>query len=65
MEKEITLEDLGIMARRAGLKLSDDKLRSLLPGINRVKKQADELRALITLETEPAQIFRAVRVAPK
>jgi hypothetical protein len=65
METEITLEDLRIMAQRAGLKLADDELQSLLPGINRLKKQAVELRPLIALETEPAGIFRALSVSPK
>jgi hypothetical protein len=65
MEREITLEELRMMAGRAGLKLADDELQSLLPGINRLKKQAVELRPLIELETEPAGIFRAVSVSPK
>jgi hypothetical protein len=65
METEITLEDVRIMAQRAGLKLADDELQSLLPGINRLKKQALELRLLIVLKTEPAGIFRAVNVSPK
>jgi hypothetical protein len=65
MEKEITLEDLRIMAQRAGLNLADDELQRLLPGVNRVKKQAAELRTLISLETEPAETFRAVSVSPK
>jgi|RhiMetdeSRZDD1v2_1073273.scaffolds.fasta_scaffold11998_2 hypothetical protein len=65
METEITLEDLRIMAQRAGLNLADDELQSLLPGINRAKKQAAELRVLIAFETEPAETFRAVRVSPK
>lgn len=65
MEKEITLEDLRIMAQRAGLSLADDELRSLLPGVNRSKKQAAELRALISLEIEPAGTFRAASVSPK
>ena len=65
MEREITLEELRIMAQRAGLKLADDELQSLLPGINRLKKQAVELRPLIAIETEPAEIFRAVSVSPK
>lgn len=47
METEITLKNLRIMAQRAGLKLADDELQSLLPGINRLKKQAVELRPLM------------------
>ena len=62
---EITLDELRGMAARAGLALADDELERLLPGVNRAKKQTVELRGLIALETEPAEIFRAVRVAPK
>ena len=62
---EITLEELRARAARAGLALADDELERLLPGVNRATKQTVELRALITLETEPAEIFRAVRVTPK
>lgn len=47
METEITLKNLRIMAQRAGLKLADDELQSLLPGINRLKKQAVELHPLM------------------
>jgi hypothetical protein len=65
LENEITLEDLRIIAQRAGQTLADDELQSLLPGVNRVKKHAVELRALISLETEPAEIFRAVSLSPK
>ena len=62
---EITLDELRAMAARAGLTLADGELERLLPGVNRATKQTVELRALITLDTEPAEIFRAVIVAPK
>jgi hypothetical protein len=62
---EITLEELRAMAARAGLALADNELQRLLPGVNRARKQAAELRALITLETEPAEIFRALSMSPK
>jgi hypothetical protein len=65
MEPEINVDDLRMMARRAGLELDDDELRRLLPGVNRAKRQVTELRALIALETGPAEIFRAVRMALK
>jgi hypothetical protein len=54
---EITLNELGAMAARAGLALGDDELERLLPGVNRAKKQTVELRALIALDTEPAEYF--------
>jgi hypothetical protein len=59
MEREITLDNLRLMAQRAGLELDDDELRRLLPGVNRAKKQVAELRALIAAEIEPAATFRA------
>lgn len=65
MEREITLEELRIMDQRAGLNLTDNQLQSLLPGVNRAKEHAAELRALISLETEPAETFRAASVSPK
>jgi hypothetical protein len=62
---EITLDELRALAARAGLALTDDELERLLPGVNRAKKQTAELRALIGLDTEPAETFRAIGVAPK
>jgi hypothetical protein len=62
---ELTLEELRAMATRAGLALADDELQPLLPGVNRARKQAAELRGLIALETEPAEIFRPFRMTPK
>jgi len=58
IDEELTLDDLRDRARSAGLKLSDDELKRLLPGVNRSKKQAAELRALFAPETEPAGIFK-------
>ena len=58
-QDEITLDELRMMARRAGLELADDELRRLLPGVNRAKKQAAELRQFIAAETEPAGTFNA------
>ena len=47
------------MADRAGLKLSEDELQRLLPGVNRAKKQAAELRELLKPADEPAATFGA------
>lgn len=60
--KELTLDDLRNMAEGAGLKLADDELKRLLPGVQRSKKQAAELRALIAPETEPAGAFKPRRL---
>jgi hypothetical protein len=45
MATEITLDELRVRAARAGLALSEDELKQLLPGINRAYKQVSELRA--------------------
>jgi len=53
------------MARQTGLKLSDDELQRLLPGINRSRKQVAELRAIVSLETEPALSLNRPRAQQK
>ena len=62
MEQELTLDDLRTIARQAGLKLTDEELQGLLPGVHRSKKQVAELRELISLENEPAGIFAAPKI---
>jgi hypothetical protein len=57
MAKEITLAQLQKMAERSGLKLSDEDLEKLLPGVNRSHHQLLELRELITDSIEPAAAF--------
>ncbi|MGH7853154.1 MAG: hypothetical protein ACREP3_06910 [Candidatus Binatia bacterium] len=57
MDQEITLDSLRKMAECAGLKLSEDELQRLLPGVNRSKKQATELRELVAAGNEPASTF--------
>jgi len=57
MSQEISIDGLRKMAERAGLELSEDELRRLLPGVNRSKKQAAELRELIAAADEPAATF--------
>ena len=61
MADEITLDDLSKLAAQAGLKLSDDELQKLLPGVNRARKQVAELRQLISDSTEPAGVFQALK----
>lgn len=62
MAMEITLDALRGMAARAGLKLSDEELQKLLPGVNRALGQAAELRQLVADITEPASAFSALKV---
>jgi len=54
---EITIDQLRVMAERAGLSLGEDELRRMLAGVNRSKKQAAELRELTVAESEPAATF--------
>ena len=65
MARELTIENLGIMADLAGLNLSADELRRLLPGVNRSKKQAAELRDLVATGDEPAASFTVAPVTRK
>ena len=57
MTSEITLDGLRKLAEIAGLNLSEDELQRLLPGVNRAKRQAAELRTLIAASDEPAPTF--------
>lgn len=61
MSEEITPNRLRTMAEQAGLKLSDEELQGLLPGVNRSRKQVSELRGLISDSLEPAATFRAMK----
>jgi hypothetical protein len=65
MMPEITIDNLRFMAQEAGLNLDDEELRRLLPGVNRAKKQAAELRQIIATATEPAATFDARQRAGK
>jgi hypothetical protein len=65
MDEEMTIDGLRRMAQRAGLDLSDDELQRLLPGVNRSKRQAAELRELVTATDEPAAKFNVSGVAEK
>lgn len=57
MTLEITIEQLREMARKAGLDLTDSELQRILPGVQRAKKQAAELREMIGADDEPAITF--------
>jgi Ca2+-binding EF-hand superfamily protein len=61
MAMEITLDELRVMAAHAGLKLPEDELQKLLPGVNRARKQVAELRQFVTDATEPASAFTALK----
>ena len=55
----MTLEELSLLAILAGLRLTQDELQRLLPGVNRSKTQVSELRNLMTNDLEPAGAFSA------
>lgn len=59
MVKELTIENLRSLSIQAELKLSDEELQRLLPGVNRVRKQAAELRALVSANDEPSATIDA------
>jgi hypothetical protein len=58
---ELTLEQLQAAAQRRGLTLPQEELLKLLPGVIRARRQAAELRALVTLSDEPPATFNAQR----
>ena len=57
MAQKITIDSLRQISERAGLKLSEDELQRLLPGVIRGRKQAAELRELLVAGDEPAGTF--------
>jgi hypothetical protein len=61
MIPKIPIEALRLIAQGAGLNLADEELHRLLPGVNRARKQAHELREIITATNEPAVTFDASR----
>ncbi|MGH7817703.1 MAG: hypothetical protein ACREOR_09980 [Candidatus Binatia bacterium] len=65
MVNQLTLENLRVMAERAGLRLSDDELERLLPGVNRARQQVAELREIIERADEPAGAFDAANAERK
>jgi hypothetical protein len=60
MSEEITLDQLRSLAEQAGLKLSAEELQRLLAGVSRSRKQASELRSLLSDSVPPAIAFSAV-----
>lgn len=59
MATELSLDELRKMASRAGLKLAEEELQKLLPGVNRSRQQVAELRQLMADALEPAGTFSA------
>ena len=65
MVNELTIENLRSLSVQAGLKLSDEELQRLLPGVNRARQQAGELRQFIAPDSEPPRAFDASKKAGK
>ena len=65
MANQITADNLRILARVAGLALPDEELQRVLPGVDRAKKQANELRELLAVDDEPASVFDLTRTTQK
>jgi len=62
MANEISFAELRSIAELSGLKLSEDELQRLLPGVNRSRTQVAELRDLMTDNLEPASAFSTQKV---
>jgi hypothetical protein len=61
MARNLTMENLRHLSDLAALNFSGEELQRLLPGVNRSKNQAEELRELIKAKDEPAAIFTSSR----
>ena len=61
MAMEIALDELRSIAVRAGLSLAEEELQKLLPGVNRSRKQVEELRESLSVSDEPAGTFAALK----
>ena len=61
MTTEITLSQLRMIAEQAGLRLSEEQLQRVLPGVNRSRKQVSELRGLLSDSLEPAANFSVLK----
>lgn len=59
MAQDLSLNQLRELAQRIALDLPDEELAKLLPGVNRSRRQAEELRQLLSAPTEPAGHFSA------
>jgi len=60
MSEPINLQQLSVMCEILGLKLPDAELQRILPGVNRSRRQVEELRALLEAADEPAATFCAL-----
>jgi len=59
MAQEFTKAELRAIAEQAGLSLPAEDLERLLSGVNRSRRQAEELRSWVSESVEPAPVFAA------
>ena len=59
MAEDLTFDALRVLAKRAGLNLSDEELQRLLPVVNRSRNQALALRELVSDAIAPSGSFDA------
>ena len=58
-DQQLTLDEAKVIAARAGLPLTEEELKGLLPGIVKSKEQTADLRQMINKTDEPAGVFDA------
>jgi hypothetical protein len=61
-ENDLTIDAARLIARQAGLTLTDDELQDLLTGIKRTRMMAQAGRTLLRSELEPSPRFTATTV---
>lgn len=61
MAENITLDELRMLAGRAGLSLSEEELKGMIPALSRSRLQVVQLRELMSDALEPAGHFSALR----
>ena len=59
-QDEPSTEAISAVAQQVGISLSDDEARELLNGVKRNRDMAQQLRALVTRDSEPRPIFQAL-----
>jgi hypothetical protein len=52
--RDPTVEEILAGAAEAGLPITEDEARQLQPGVRRIRMMAEEVRALVTRDVEPA-----------
>ena len=64
MTEDPSVDALRTVAEQVGLPLTEDEAAQLLTAVRRDRDTVRELRKLVSPETEPAPIFRALPAIP-